>query len=91
MPLHCPFCNTDEDERVKAVDRDGKKLVLVMFDCPFSYRFPEDEMRSDDILQKRLDEWRKKDGEAWLESLGPMIRTRELRGIERFQKSLQGS
>jgi hypothetical protein len=89
MPLHCPFCSAGEDERVSAIDSEGKKLVLVMFDCPFSYRFPEDEMRSDDILQKRLDEWRKKDGDAWLESLGPIIRARELRGIERFQKALQ--
>ncbi len=88
LTLHCPFCNAVECERVSAVDHEGKRLVLIMFDCPFSHRFDEEELGSDEILQSKLDVWRRRDGDSWLESLGPLIRERELHGIERFQKTL---
>ncbi len=91
MPLRCPFCNAEEDDRVDAIDHSGKHLVLIMFDCPFAYRFSEEQMGSDDSLQARLNEWRKREGEAWLESLGPVIREREMRGIQRYEKSLQSN
>ena len=91
MPLHCPFCNSKEDERVNAIDREGRRLVLVMFDCPFSYRFPEDQAGTDESLQVRLNEWRKLDGDAWLGTLGPIIRDREMRGIQRYQETLRSS
>jgi hypothetical protein len=89
MPLRCPFCNSNEDTRVSAVDHSGKRLMLVMFDCPFSYRFPEEQVGSDESLQVRLNDWKVKEGEAWLESLGPIIRERERRGIERYRKTLE--
>ncbi|HVB12171.1 MAG TPA: hypothetical protein VNE86_03490 [Nitrososphaerales archaeon] len=89
MPLRCPFCNAKEDARVSAVDHFGKHLVLVMFDCPFSYRFPEDQMGSDESMQVWLNDWRAKEGDVWLESLGPIIREREMRGVERYRKSLE--
>ena len=88
MPLRCPFCNAGEDERVSAVDRDGKRLVLVMFDCPFFYKFPEDQMGKDESLQTQLNEWRKREGDAWLETLRPIIKAREMRGIERYQNNI---
>lgn len=74
---------------MSAIDHEGNHLVLVMFDCPFSYRFSEDQKEEDSVLQKRLNDWRKREGETWLETLGPVIREREMRGIERYQKSLQ--
>lgn len=89
MTLYCPFCHANECERLSAFDRDGSRLVLVMFDCPFSYRFPEDKQGNDEELQLILDSWRKKEGQKWLESLGPVIRSREMRGIERYEKSIQ--
>ncbi|MHB1868246.1 MAG: hypothetical protein ACYCPP_04805 [Nitrososphaerales archaeon] len=89
MPLRCPFCNAKEDTRVNAVDHSGNHLVLVMFDCPFSYRFPEEQVVSDEYLQVWLNDWRAKEGEIWLESLGPIIREREMRGVERYRKSLE--
>lgn len=89
MTLHCPFCNAEECERVSAIDHEGKRLVLIMFDCPFSYRFAEEDLGNDEILQSKLEDWRRREGESWLESLGPVIRAREIRAAERFQKSLQ--
>ncbi len=91
MPLRCPFCNAEEDERINAVDREGRRLVLVMFDCPFFYKFPEDQVGKDESLQTRLNEWRKKEGDAWLETLGSIIREREMRGIRRFQETLRSN
>ena len=91
MPLRCPFCNAEEDERVSAIDREGRRLVLVMFNCPFSYRFPEDQAGTDESLQVRLNEWRKLEGDAWLGTLGPIIRDREMRGIQRYQETLQSN
>ena len=86
MTLHCPFCNAKEDSRVSAVDHLGKRLVLVMFDCPFSYKFPEEQVGSDESLQVWLNDWRVNEGETWLESLGPIIREREMRGIKRYRR-----
>jgi hypothetical protein len=88
LPLRCPFCNSDEDERVNAVDHDGKRVVLIMFDCPFFYKFPEEQVGTDETLQAWLNEWRIKEGDRWLESLGPVIREREQRGIERYSRSI---
>lgn len=87
LTLHCPFCNAEEDTRVEAVDHEGKSVVLVMFGCPFSYKFALDEMGSDADLQRLLNDWRKTHGDSWLRSLGPVIMEREMRGIKRFEES----
>ena len=87
LTLRCPFCNAEEDTRVDAVDHQGKPLVLVMFGCPFSFRFARDDMGPDEKLQLVLNDWRKNQGESWLRSLGPVIMDREMRGIKRFEES----
>ena len=46
-------------------------------------------MRSDESMQVWLNDWRAKEGDVWLESLGPIIREREMRGVERYRKSLE--
>jgi hypothetical protein len=83
MSLHCPFCHAMEDGRVEASDGEGNPILLVMFSCPFNYKFVKDELGSDDSMQKVLDSWRATNGEDWLESLGPVMKARELKNIER--------
>jgi hypothetical protein len=87
--LHCPFCFAPEDERVEATNEDGDSVLLVMFDCPFYYQFSTGEIASDDKMQKLLDDWRTSNGEAWLESVGPIMKARELRNIERHTATLK--
>jgi hypothetical protein len=87
LALRCPFCNAEEEDRVSAVDHSGRKLFLIMFDCPFTFRFYEDEMVSDQVLQSRLYDWRTSKGDEWLEALGPLMKARELEGVERYKKS----
>ncbi len=87
MTLRCPFCEAPEEERVKGIDEVGNRVVLLMFDCPFYFRMPETLMGSDDSIQAFLDEWRLQNGDEWLESVGPVMKTRELRNIERARKS----
>jgi hypothetical protein len=81
--LHCPFCNASESERVSAIDSSGKEVLLVMFDCPFFYRFLVDQYRSAEEMQRNLEDWRKKEGDQWLESIGPVMKAREMKNIER--------
>ena len=83
LTLRCPFCNAEEDSRVEAVDHSEKQIVLVMFDCPFSFKFELEQMGSDELMQKCLDDWRVKDGDSWLQSLGPVIRDREMQAMKR--------
>ncbi len=59
-----------------------------MFDCPFHFRFYQDEAGGDKEMQQILDDWRNENGESWLESLGPIMKKRELRNIERFKSAL---
>ncbi len=87
MTLRCPFCEAPEEERVKGIDEVGNSVVLLMFDCPFYFRMPENLMGSDDSIQAFLDEWRLQSGDEWLESVGPVMKTRELRNVERTRKS----
>ena len=46
----------------------GRRVVLVMFDCPFFYKFPEEQVGKDESLQVWLNDWRMNEGEMWLES-----------------------
>ncbi len=48
-------------------------------------------MVSDQVLQSRLYDWRTSKGDAWLEALGPLMKARELEGVERSKKSLSTS
>lgn len=89
MALYCPFCHAPEDERLEAIDERGNSILLVMFDCPFHFRFPLGEFRSDEAMQARLDSWRKEEGESWFESVGPVMKARELRNVERYKSSLE--
>ncbi|MDG6995748.1 MAG: hypothetical protein JRN52_07485 [Nitrososphaerota archaeon] len=89
MPLHCPFCHAPEDERLDAVDEKGEGTLLVMFDCPFFFKFPTSARGTDESMQRLLDAWRSEDGESWLNSVGPVMKARELRNIERYQESIK--
>jgi hypothetical protein len=84
LSLHCPFCDAPGDERVSGVDESGEAVVLLMFDCPFFFKMPQKQMNDDDsAIQNYLNDWRQKNGEAWLETIGPVLKNRELRNIER--------
>jgi hypothetical protein len=84
MPLYCPFCHAAESERVLATDEDGKEVVLLMFDCPFFMKLEASHLESDERAQHFLNQWRMKEGDRWLESIGPILRQREMRNIERY-------
>jgi hypothetical protein len=87
LVLYCPFCNAPEDERVSGIDGTGGSVVLLMFDCPFSLKMPQNLMSEKDTgIQKYLDDWRLKNGDAWLESVGPILKNRELRNIQKNMK-----
>jgi len=84
MSLRCPFCAAPEAERVSGIDGSGSEVVLLMFDCPFFIRIPQEVgAKNDQKIQAYLDEWRAKNGDEWLESIGPFLKNRELRGMER--------
>lgn len=83
MPLHCPFCDALEDARVNGEDDRGNKVILVMFGCPFFYRFPLDQTSGDEQMQIALLNWRKSQGDEWLESVGPAMKERELANMKR--------
>jgi hypothetical protein len=69
------------------VDESGVDVVLLMFDCPFSLKTPREMISQDDcVTQKFLDDWRQKNGEAWLESLGPILKNREVRNMVRMAR-----
>jgi len=69
------------------VDGSEDAVVLLMFDCPFSLKMPKDIMTEEDAeIQKYLEDWRRKNGDAWLESIGPVLKNRELRNIEKNVK-----
>jgi hypothetical protein len=85
LTLHCPFCHASEGERLEAKDEDGEEIVLLMFDCPFYFRFYKDQVGSDDRMQETLDAWKLESGEAWLESVGPIMKERELKNVERYE------
>jgi hypothetical protein len=88
LSLHCPFCHAPEDERLEAKDEEGKDIILLMFDCPFHFRFFHDQVGGDKVMQQILDDWRNENGEAWLESLGPIMKKREIQNIERFNSAV---
>ena len=81
--LYCPFCRAEEDDRLNGVDEEGNNVVLLMFNCPFFLKLARDDIGSDEETQSFLDGWRKREGEGWLDSLGPVLKRRELRNIER--------
>jgi hypothetical protein len=83
MVLQCPFCHAPEDERIEGVDELGNRVVLLMFDCPFHFKLPSDLQGSDESIQAYLDNWRRDNGDEWLESVGPVMKSRELGNIER--------
>jgi hypothetical protein len=88
MPLHCPFCNADEDGRIDAQDESGRNVVLVMFHCPFYFRFPAEELASEELAQSNLSIWKKSHGSEWLESLGPVLRDRERKNMQKYEQSV---
>jgi hypothetical protein len=69
------------------MDEEGMPVVLVLFDCPFYFAFPKSLLGSTESMQTFLNSWRSEEGEAWLESVGPVMKQRELRNIERFKSS----
>jgi len=81
--LRCPFCNAEEDERLEGVDEDGRNVILLMFNCPFFLKVPRESFGTDAQVQDYLNGWRKEEGELWLESVGPVLKRRELKNIER--------
>jgi hypothetical protein len=81
--LRCPFCSAEEDERLEGVDEDGRSVILLIFNCPFFMKVPRERFGSDEQLQDYLFGWRKREGDEWLESVGPVLKLRELRNIER--------
>ncbi|MDG6999430.1 MAG: hypothetical protein JRN15_09985 [Nitrososphaerota archaeon] len=87
MTLHCPFCHAPEAARLDAVDEKGNSVLLVMFDCPFFFRFPVDAKGADESMQRLLDAWRIEEGDAWLNNVGPVMKAREMHNIERYQES----
>jgi hypothetical protein len=90
MVLHCPFCNANEDGRLEALDEKGEDIVLVMFKCPFHFRFPRRLITSetgDADAQKLLQDWKLEEGESWLDSIGPVLRQKERRNMQRLQSS----
>lgn len=55
-----------------------------MFDCPFYFKMPQEVALGDEsTVQSYLDNWRQENGEDWLESVGPVMKNRELRNMER--------
>lgn len=91
MTLWCPFCHAPEEERVNAVDVDGNKVLLVMFDCPFHFTFALDKLASEDRMQEFLEDWKSREGESWLESVGPVMKAREMKNMSRYESSRRGS
>ncbi|MHB1908089.1 MAG: hypothetical protein ACYCQJ_04350 [Nitrososphaerales archaeon] len=89
MPLYCPFCHAEEADRVEAVDEQGKRLVLLMFDCPFAIRVDPIELQDESKAQLYLTNWRIKEGDLWLDKIGPILKERETRNIEKFKSSLR--
>jgi hypothetical protein len=89
MSLHCPFCKAPEDERIEGTDETGKRVLLVMFDCPFHFRFSLDLVGTDNSMQSYLNEWKLREGDAWLESVGPVMKNRELKNVERSSGAAQ--
>ena len=81
--LFCPFCNAEEDVRLEGVDEEGRNVILLMFNCPFFTKIARDIFRSDEQIQDYLKGWRMREGDSWLESVGPMLKRRELKNIER--------
>ncbi len=70
----------------------GRPSFFLMFDCPFSLKMPQNLMSEEDTgIQKYLDDWRLKNGDAWLESIGPILKNRELRNIGKNVKRLHAA
>lgn len=88
LALYCPFCHALEDGRLDARDENGEDIVLLMFDCPFHFRFYRDQVGLDGEMQKILNDWREQNGDAWLDSVGPVMKKRELRNIEQYNSRI---
>ncbi len=56
-----------------------------MFDCPFFYKLPIGLATSDNLVQEYLNEWRIKEGDSWLDTIGPILKAREIRNMERLK------
>ena len=63
------------------MDENGDEVILLMFDCPFFYRLPVSRLSSDDEVQSHLNEWRSKEGDSWLDNLGPILKSREQKNM----------
>jgi len=74
---------------LEARDEEGEDIVLVMFDCPFYFRFYKNQIGRDELqMQAILDEWKEEEGDAWLESVGPVMKRREQRNMEHYRAKL---
>ncbi len=91
MALWCPFCHAPEEERVEAVDSEGNNVLLVMFDCPFHFTFSIDRFDSEERMQRYLEEWKSSEGKEWLESVGPVMKAREIRNMTRYESTRPAS
>lgn len=47
-------------------------------------------MGTDESIQMYLNDWRAKNGDAWLDSLGPVMKSRELKNVERSKSHSSG-
>lgn len=87
MTLYCPFCHAPENGRVEAVDEQNKTVLLIMFSCPFHFKFHVEDIQSDSKMQEFLEDWRSKQGSEWLESVGPIMKAREMKNISAYEYS----
>jgi hypothetical protein len=87
MSLYCPFCHASETERVLATDENQKQVLLVMFDCPFFMRMDVSQLESEEKAQRFLNDWKTREGESWLNSVGPILRERERKNMARYSAS----
>jgi len=86
LTLRCPFCGAEEDERVEGVDESGNEVTLLMFHCPFFFKLSRDFAGEDNTIQDFLNHWRLENGNEWLESLGPVMKNRELKNMQKSGK-----
>ena len=91
LALYCPFCHAEEENRLEAVDGQGNKILLVMFNCPFFHHFKVSEKSSDDLMQKLLNLCCASEGQNWLDKIGPVMKAREIKNMKRHRIALHES
>jgi hypothetical protein len=72
---------------VAGTNEIGDPVVLLMFNCTYSFQMPASLMGDEISVQAFLDNWRVSSGDEWLESLGPVMKLRELKNMEKGSKN----